>query len=263
MVKIMEVIPVPNRRAVEVSLGNEKVLFVGDLHLGASYEVFEEKERIYSHVKKLKKGLLSLIKDNSADRLILLGDIIHDVSVEDQDLREILCDFMSGIKDLIEMEIVVGNHDHDIGSIVPEGTCVYGEGGTTIGNSLGVFHGHVLPDCDTLGNEAVLMAHEHPYIEERGTSESGTPRPVWIRTWFKEDELPPKFSKVIEERDPEVVILPAFNELAIKGIVNREIPEELLENHPLFRDDLIELDRARVYSLSGDFLGELGSLKGD
>ncbi|KXA94827.1 hypothetical protein AKJ65_03285 [candidate division MSBL1 archaeon SCGC-AAA259E19] len=240
-----------------------KSLVVGDLHFGVSYEIFEEKEEVFNHINELREELSRIIEENSADRLVLLGDIKHNVPAGILNLSEILSNFFLEMKELIDVEIVLGNHDKDIEPFIPEDICLHGGEGTNLGENIGLFHGHSWPSPDTLRNELVVMAHEHPYIEEREGKGKRTTRPVWIKTRLNKNNLPERLSGALEDRNPEFVIIPAFNELATKGTVNRKIPEEWTKHHPFFRNHAIELDRAEIYSLTGNLLGELKNLRID
>jgi len=63
----------------------------------------------------------------------------------------------------------------------------------------------------------------------------------------------------VKWNDPEVIIMPAFNELCGGIPFNESIHEELLG--PVFAKHAIELEKARAFLLDGTDLGTIGGIK--
>jgi len=82
-----------------------KTLVIADLHIGISYELYKSGINIPSQVKEMKKTIEKLIKQTKAKRLIILGDIKHDVpGISVQELREIP-EFLKALSKKIKVEI--------------------------------------------------------------------------------------------------------------------------------------------------------------
>jgi metallophosphoesterase superfamily enzyme len=63
----------------------------------------------------------------------------------------------------------------------------------------------------------------------------------------------------VQPGNPEVIIMPMFNDLLGGLPVNTESPKSLLG--PLFRTNAVNMDDFDVYSLDGTYLGKVGFLR--
>ena len=131
-----------------------KALVIADLHIGISYELYKSGINIPSQVKQMKKTIGKLIKQTKAKRLIILGDVKHDVpGISVQELREIP-EFLKTLSKKIKIEICLGNHDTYLKEILPEEIRLHGSKGFKI-KKFGFNHGHAWPSkelitCDNL-----------------------------------------------------------------------------------------------------------------
>ena len=67
--------PVYNERALLVG----KTLVIADLHIGLEYELRKKGIFIFSQYEKMKNRIISLLEKTKAKRIILLGDLKHNI----------------------------------------------------------------------------------------------------------------------------------------------------------------------------------------
>ncbi len=257
----MRVTPIYGAPALVVADAKERALVVADLHLGIEGELAKRGISLPSQVPKVKARLLELIRQQGADRLIFLGDVKHNVPIATwQEWRELPKLFEELLK-LVRVEIVRGNHDGDLGRMVPRGVIVHGARGIVLGKrrSVGLMHGHTWPSPALLKTKLLVVAHNHPAVEFRDELGGRTIEPVWLRCKLDASRFPKKIQKEINGDLPELLIMPAFGELVGGAAVNRAMPKELLG--PIFKAGAVCLDDAGAYLLDGTFLGTVGGLR--
>ena len=88
---------------------------------------------------------------------------------------------------------------------------------------------------------------------------------VWIRARFEREVLAGHFKSadLSEESDswsdPDVVVVPAFNELCGGVAFNESMLDDLLG--PIFSSGALDIDHADVYMLDGTYLGMLKNIR--
>lgn len=234
-----------------------KTLVVADIHLGIEWELYQSGFSIPTQVEKRKKRVLDYIRKVKPAIVVLLGDIKHNVPITSWQEKYEVPEFLKDIASFAPVDIVPGNHDGDIETLAPENVKVHGMRGFVL-DGVGYFHGHTWPDVELFSATHVVMSHNHPTIRFTDSLGHGVSEEVWVRTHFIEKAISEHYGKV-EFRNPEVIIMPAFNELCGGVPFNESIHEELLG--PVFSNHAIELERARVFLLDGTDLGNIGRLK--
>lgn len=256
----MKINPVKDTRALEINTEKEKIIAVGDLHIGISAELSEKGIEIPEQTPRIFERLSNLIEKRKPDRLLLLGDIKHNVPVTSWQEWESLPPFFSDLSQRVKVEIVPGNHDGDIEGLLSKGVILHEASGATVGDgSLGFFHGHAWPAPELMKAETIVMGHNHPQIEIRDELGARSTEPAWLRTKLMPKHLPEELKKEVEEDGPEVIVVPAFSELVGGGSINRKVPDKLLG--PMFESGAVDLDGADIYLLDGTFLGKLENLR--
>ncbi len=213
--------PVPGEPAAVTPVDDGRALLIADYHAG--YEAALSAERgvgVPSRARQRRDRLLGLLERTAADRLVVLGDLMHSIGGPGGAERGELEVLFESLPRGLGVTVVKGNHDGAIGDWLPEaaGTrelrIVPGRG-TRVGD-LGVCHGHTWPSASVLGAPVVCHGHDHPSV--RLTDEVGGSRtePVWLRGRLdpapfraRGHDLPAGF----DERPPRLVVFPAFNEL--------------------------------------------------
>ncbi len=253
----MMITPLLNEPALVVE-NKIKALVLADIHLGIEWELYQSGISIPSQIKKRMERIRNYIDKVKPDRIVLLGDIKHNVpGTSWQERQEVPC-FLKELASFAPVDIVPGNHDGDIENLIPENVTVHGMRGFVF-DGTGYFHGHTWPDVTLLSASNLVMSHNHPAIRFTDTLGHGVSEPVWIRTHLVENAIREHYGELEKWTDPEVIIMPAFNELCGGIPFNESLHEELLG--PVFANHAVELEKARAFLLDGTDLGMIGKLK--
>ncbi len=131
-------------------------------------------------------------------------------------------------------------------------------------DGVGYFHGHTWPAPELLAVSHIIVAHNHPAVRFTDAFGYSIVEPAWIRTKFNADVLKGRFGNLdfenpVQWADPEIFVMPAFNELCGGVPFNESNPEDLLG--PAFSSGGIELENAEVYMLDGTRLGLLKNIR--
>lgn len=202
-------------------------LLIGDLHIGLEQELFIQGIRLASATEQMKQQILRLLKETSAKRLIILGDIKHKIaSVSAQEAREIPS-FLKNLSEQADLTLVLGNHD---GGLKPYLTDfqVYDAHGFVYENQC-LIHGSAKPHPKELEkSQGIIASHWHPVYEFRDRLGGRTTEKVWVR------------AKALSK---PLLIIPSFNPL-LGGIPPSKIKEKW-----------INLENAEAYLMDGVSIG--------
>jgi|TARA_Y100001968_G_scaffold88864_1_gene79948 putative SbcD/Mre11-related phosphoesterase len=242
----MNLVPVHGSPAL--FLKEESALIMSDLHYGVEAEMLRSGVWVPNRSTSRTEKILKLIKENKAKKLILLGDVKHQVPHNSKQQRTDLEQFFMAVTRIVDVEIVPGNHDGGLADIAPDNVKFHESVGCTIGN-IGLSHGHAWPSQEVMNSEILVMGHEHPAFSFRDRVDKLHSEPCWLRAPMIEHE---RYEKV-----PDLlIVMPAFGELAGRTM-NREPLKGL---GPILRNGLADLSKARVETLEGLEFGELGNL---
>ena len=254
------IVPVKGAPAMLLRHGEERILVVADLHLGIESGLVAEGISLPSQTPRIRDRLIELISNSSPSRLIILGDVKHNVPISSwQEWRELpaLFEELSG---LVRVEVVKGNHDGGLEGMLPRGVSVHGPRGIVIGKrrKVGLVHGHTWPSPEVMRSDIIIAGHNHPAVEFRDELGGRIVAPVWLRCRINSEKLPPSLKKAAGKAPPRMIVLPAFGELVGGAPVNREIPQELIG--PMFRTGAVAIDEADAYMIDGTFLGKVKNI---
>jgi len=225
---------VPNKPALMIGHN----LIVADLHNGIEFELFRKGANVPSQTEAKLKRLEAIVKETKPEKLIILGDLKHNVPVTSRQEQEEVPLFLQDLLKLVPKIIITkGNHDGNIERLVPPGVDVVDE---FIENGTGYFHGHKKPSEELLKQKLIVCAHTHPSIMIRDIR--GNVKPAWIETKVKGS-------------DTEVLIVPAFDDIISGFAMNSSVPLGS------FLSKMVDLEDAEVYLLDGSYLGTLGELR--
>ena len=242
----MNLVPVHGSPAL--FLKEESALIMSDLHYGVEAEMLRSGVWVPNRSTSRTEKILKLIKENKAKKLILLGDVKHQVPHNSKQQRTDLEQFFMAVTRIVDVEIVPGNHDGGLADIAPDNVKFHESVGCTIGN-IGLSHGHAWPSQEVMNSEILVMGHEHPAFSFRDRVDKLHSEPCWLRAPMIDHE---RYEKV-----PDLlIVMPAFGELAGRTM-NREPLKGL---GPILRNGLADLSKARVETLEGLEFGELGNL---
>jgi putative SbcD/Mre11-related phosphoesterase len=234
-----------------------RTLVIADIHIGIEWELYYSGISIPSQIEKRTARILEYIIKVAPGRIVLLGDIKHNVPRTSWQEKQEVPLFLEELAGFAPVDIVPGNHDGDIVELIPKNVTIHGMRGFVL-DGAGYFHGHTWPDAALLCASHVVMSHNHPTIRLTDALGHGVSEPAWIRTHFIEKAIKQHYVDV-EWNDPEVIIMPAFNELCGGIPFNESVHEELLG--PVFANHAIELEKAQAFLLDGTNLGTIGGIR--
>jgi metallophosphoesterase superfamily enzyme len=258
----------------------ERIMLATDFHLGIEYELAKMGINIPYQTERFLGELLALVREHRPDRLLLLGDIKHGVPITSfQEKREIPRFFGALQEEVDRIDVVRGNHDANLQNLLPEGVEMHTSRGIMIGEEfrIAAFHGHAWPYPRLMAADLMAMGHNHPAVRLNTPLGVRITERVWVRGHIDTARLASAFLeqagveagedpiRAFEERfgvgvgDPQMVIMPAFNDLMGGLPVNAEAPKSLLG--PMFRSGAVDIEGFDVCLLDGTFLGKVGFLR--
>ena len=234
-----------------------KTLVIADLHIGIEYELYKSGINVPSQVSKMKRTIKKLIEQTKAKRLVILGDVKHDVpGVSYQEMKEIP-KFLESLSKMVKIDICLGNHDTYLKELSPKGAKIHGSRGFKIGK-FGFNHGHTWPSKEILSCDHLIISHIHPMIQFKDKFGYRIIEPVWIKSRIHQERIKERY-KIKKTGKLEVIIMPAFDNLLGGTPVNvKKTSDELLG--PLLKNEFIDMDESELYLLDGTFLGELKNI---
>jgi hypothetical protein len=225
---------IPNEAALQIN-GN---LVIADLHNGIEFELFKKGASIPSQTEKKLERIKRIIKDTEPEKLIILGDLKHNIPVTSRQEYNEVPWFLNGLLKIVPKIIITkGNHDGGLENMVPSGVDVVSE---YIEDGVGYFHGHRTPTKELLEQDIIICAHTHPSILLRDIR--GSFHQAWIETRVKNSET-------------AVLIMPAFDDSKRGSAVNN------MEPLGPFLKKMVDLENAEAYLLDGSYLGTLSELR--
>src|SRR5690606_30652070 len=106
----------------------------------------------------LLKGYLDMIMP---DRLLILGDLKHNVPKTSWQEKREVPDFLRQLSAQVRVDIVSGNHDSNLADMAPLGVRVHPSTGI-VREGRGYFHGHTWPEEKVVRSGFMVAAHLHP-----------------------------------------------------------------------------------------------------
>ncbi len=237
--------------------GVERVLVAADLHLGLEYELWLCGISIPSQTEKTLTRLKRSLSEIKPDRLLLLGDMKHNVPKTSWQERKEVPRFLSVLAEDVRVDIVPGNHDVGLADLAPLGSRVHPSSGIVI-DGAGYFHGHTWPDRKLLSAELLVAGHIHPAVRLKDPLGSSRNRKAWVRATLSQAAVERQYGPELRPGTPapEMVVVPAFNDLC-GGLPLNETNED--ERGPILT--LADMADARIFLLDGTDLGRLRNIR--
>jgi metallophosphoesterase superfamily enzyme len=204
--------PVPDHPVATVRADGEQILVAADYHAGLEVALRRDGVELDSAAGARREALLSLVRSERPDRVVLLGDVANAIGSPGNEEREELDALFDALTDYAPVSVAKGNHDGELGQVVTnlghdDVTVSDGEG-FRIGD-VGFAHGHTWPAPDVLDAGTLCLAHEHPQVRLEDEVGGGRTERAWLRGQ-RDPEPFREHSGVTSEG--EVVLFPAFND---------------------------------------------------
>jgi metallophosphoesterase superfamily enzyme len=259
-----EITPILNEPALTVT-NSETALVIADIHLGIECDLYRSGINLPSRMKERLIRIEGYIEEVNPDRIVLLGDIKHNVPQVSWQERDEIPRFLEALTAHAPVDIFPGNHDGGIDLLFnrQKDIRLHSARGAVL-DGVGYFHGHTWPAPELLGSGSVVTAHNHPTVRFTDSFGYSIVESAWVRTKFDAEVLKGHFRNLDLENpgqwaDPELFVMPAFNELCGGVPFNESSYEDLLG--PAFSSGSIELEGAEVYLLDGTRLGLLKNIR--
>jgi hypothetical protein len=274
--------PVVSEPALLLQRGKEKVLVLGDLHIGWEVSLARQGIHVPSQTNKMLLRLEKLIQKEHPDRLILLGDVKHSVTgAELEEWRDVPEFFERLLKRVGVVQVIVGNHDGNLEPLTPSKVQLLPPSGISLWGKFGLMHGHAWPSPEVLGCETLILGHLHPAITLRDAMGYRITKPAWVTAACDSKKLlqgtlkaagvsaKDNSEKLLNERfnvkraAVRCVFVPPFNDFLGGRPVNSQRPENHADNGlgPLLRSGAVDMSDAEVHLLDGTYLGRVRQLK--
>lgn len=275
--------PIGSEPALLLRHGRERVVVIGDLHIGWEVTLSQQGIHIPSQTGKMLQRLRAIIEAEHPSRLIMLGDVKHSVTgAELEEWRDVPELFEQLLKLVPSVQVILGNHDGNLEPLTPSKIEILPSTGLPLWNRFGLLHGHAWPAPEILGCHTLIMGHLHPAITLRDALGYRLTKPAWVTASCDPEKLlagtlkaagvPNKgnLHKVLLERFhvklgvTRCVFVPPFNDfLGGRPVNSRKIEETHAGERlgPVLRSGAVDMDDAEVHLLDGTYLGRVSQLK--
>ena len=223
-----------------------KALIIGDTHFGMESKLLTRGIFYQNFSDDLFEKIKSLIRENKAEKLIILGDVKEKVAVLDNKTAGII----SRLSMIAEVIIVRGNHD---GGIEGCGARIIKSSGFVY-EKLALVHGHSWPSKECMQADYLVSAHQHPHLAIVDRSGKRHSEPVWIFSDPDANRISEKYKEF--NRDIKLILMPAFNPLVGAPFIPKNP-----HLGPILSNNLFKINDAIIYRLDGTRLGKFEDLK--
>lgn len=277
--------PVDDSPSLLLQGEGERVLVVGDLHIGWEVNLAQQGIHVPSQTPKLLNRLIEIIGKSNPTRIVFLGDVKDTVvGAELEEWRDIPEFFEKLVPLVSDIQIIQGNHDGNIEPMTPPQVKIVPSSGVALWGKYGLFHGHAWPAPELLGCESLIQGHLHPVVAFTDALGYRVTRPVWVRApcdgarlarmvlrqrklrRIKDIQNKLRDRYGIELRVSRCLFVPTFNDfLGGRPINAREQSgsrrAKIDSFGPLLRGSIVNMKEAEVQLLDGTYLGTVKQLR--
>jgi len=263
------------------------MLVIADLHIGWEIALAQEGIHVPSQTPKILAKLLGLIDLCKPTSLLLLGDVKHTIAkVELAEWQDIPNFFEALLKKVSDIKVVMGNHDGNLESLLPENVKLFPSTGIAVGEA-GFSHGNAWPAPEVLSCRSLVMGHVHPTVAFKDPIGFRITAQVWVKAKINGELLAKAYLKSlgvqvdgkananavkllyqkvnVRLRASQLFIMPYFSDFLGGRPINRSngdrYPRAIEYLEPVLRSGSVDFDNAETYLLDGTFLGTVKQLK--
>lgn len=244
---------VPGDAALVFSEGEQSTLLISDLHLGLEKEMAKKGFRLPAYSVRMLERVKGLAEKLGTRRLAVLGDVKHTVGkVEDIDWGVVPW-FFDTMLDLFEsVEVVPGNHDGSIKTVLPPRVILHPSQGAVIGHrrsKIGVAHGHAWPSQEAIVTRNLVIGHSHFTYEMRDSLGTRSREAVWVRAVYDVATLMEGAGYSSKSKGTgKLTVMPPFNRLVGGQPINRS---KSFEFGPVLSSRSVNLKDADIFLTDG------------
>ncbi len=242
--------PLINERALYIK--KEKAVVIADLHLCIEFEYRLQGINIPVQTSNILKRVETLIDKNNANKLIIVGDLKHVISLGNRENKYLMEKerkevrfFLKKLSEIVDIIIVKGNHDVFLRSKRAD---IYNSRGFKMGD-ISFAHGHAWPSQKLMSGKNIIFAHLHPVIKIKSGYGYYT-KPCWVKGKVKKNLN--RYKRWNEKMN--FIIMPSFNLLCGGTAINAEKLEGVIPK-------IADIENSSVYLLDGTNLGLVKNLK--
>jgi len=239
-----------------------KTLLLADIHFGYESELADRGIQVPSQARRLRELLLQIVDETSAEKIIFLGDLKHQVPLSSWIEWREMPEALRALKERgIDLALIPGNHDGGIESMLEGLVSILSSRGVMLNAERRVYllHGHAWPGQEVLKADLIIMGHLHPTISLRTDIGFIAKRRVWLIFEGSKRILAEKLAARTRRGSIELIVMPAFNPILTGLSVNALTPKDRL--WPLIRSGAFNLDSGEAVTLSGERLGRISFLR--
>lgn len=243
----------PGEAALVFSVEDTKTLLISDLHLGLEKEMAKKGFRLPAYSVRMVERVKRVADEYGTQKLAVLGDVKHTVGkVEDIDWGVVPW-FFDTMLDLFEsVEVVPGNHDGSIRTVLPSRVTLHPSHGAVLGRGrgrIGVAHGHAWPSEEAIATRNLVIGHSHFTYEMRDAFGSRTRESVWVTVGYDVSVLMDGAGYASKLRGKgNLTVMPPFNRLVGGQPINRS---RSFEFGPVLSSRSVSLERADIFLTDG------------
>jgi metallophosphoesterase superfamily enzyme len=175
--------------------------------------------------------------------IVLLGDIKSSVHTITKAEWKNIPEFLQQLSKMAKVFLIPGNHDGNIGHLVPKNVRMISGKGMLLDDTL-LMHGHTMPDKPGTSINRIIMGHVHPVFLREGSTLSG--QRLWIYLKANKQNL---FSNITGTID--IVVLPSFNKYFYYSMQSSHYKKSI---SPILKK-ISHVENAMVLTLDGSIVG--------
>jgi putative SbcD/Mre11-related phosphoesterase len=273
--------PIDSEPALLLRNKSERVVVVGDLHIGWEVTLSQQGIHIPSQSGKMLQRLKSIVEKEHPTRIIMLGDVKHSVTgAELEEWRDVPDFFEALLKLVPSVQVILGNHDGNLEPLTPSKVEILPSSGLALWKRFGLLHGHAWPSPEILGCKTLILGHLHPAVTLRDALGYRFTKPAWVTASCDAKKLLPgslksvgikpkgDLEKILKQKfqvrlaASRCVFVPPFNDfLGGRPVNSKKIEDTHAGLGPILRSGAVDMDDAEVTLLDGTYLGRVKQLK--
>lgn len=244
---------VPGDAAIVFSYDGSSDLLISDLHLGLEKEMAKKGFRLPAYSVRMVDRVKTLADTYSARTLVVLGDVKHTVGkVEDIDWSVVPWFFDTMLDIFGRVEVVPGNHDGSLRTVLPPRVVLHGSDGAVLGagkERVGVAHGHAWPSEQAIATRNLVIGHSHFNYEMRDSLGTRSRESVWVSAAYDVRELMERAGyKSGAKGRGKLTVMPPFNRLVGGQPINRS---RSFQFGPVLSSSSVKLEESDIFLLDG------------